>query len=555
MTEVLSFIVLVGVLITVHELGHFAFAKIFGVKVLKFSLGFGPPIASLRRGETEYVIAILPLGGYVRMLGDGDEQRRNPADEGRSFGEQALWKRILIVLAGPAMNLLFPLLLYFVVFLGDGQQTPAYIGTVIPGRPADGHLLAGDRVVSIDGHEVRTFYELGLYVRPAAGRELEIRVQRGEEELVTHLTPTLATEQLPLELSEDVGRIGVSPLTPLAVIGVVSPSSPAAAAHLRTFDRIVAAGGRPVESFRELAAVVDNNRGSMIPITYLRPTRVAGPLASVFDLELYEPHVATLTPEPGPGSGLLRAGLESSDLYVARVRVGSPEHRAGILPGDRIVSLDGQPVRLWSQFVDDLQRAGDVEHEITLRRGDQIVTRRLAIERDPASLEYGEAIALFTPQIYNWAPATLPEPVPNPAIFRYAMREAWARTNEMLELTFMSMVRLVQGRLTTRTIGGPIEIASQAGIAASEGPLDFLSFMAFISLNLGLINLLPIPVLDGGQLVFLLFEAATRRPVSTRLRTAASLVGLVMILGLAVIAFKNDIERRWPDLVALFEDG
>jgi regulator of sigma E protease len=553
MTFVL-FVVLVGVLIFVHELGHFVCAKLFGVKVLKFSLGFGPTIAGIKRGDTEYVIAAFPLGGYVRMLGESPDDERKKADEGRAFPDQALWKRMIIVLAGPAMNLLFPMLLYFVVFLGDAQQTPAIVGTVFPGRPADGHLEAGDRILAIDGHDVRTFYELGLYIEPAAGRELEFRVQRGEEEVTTHITPQLTNESLPLDLSEDVGRVGITPFAPLAVVGVVSPSSPAAAAHLRTFDRIVAAGGRPVETFRDLAAVIEPNRGSMIPITYLRPTRVEGPLHGLLDIDRYEPHVATLTPEPGPGSGLSRAGLESSDLYVARVRAGSPEHRAGILPGDRVMSLDGQPVRVWAQLMEDLRRGGGREREITLRRGDQILTRHIAIERDPASIEYGEAASVFTPALDHWAPATVAEPVSNPAIVRYALRQAWRRTGEMVELTFVSIVRLVEGRLTSRTIGGPIAIAEFARSAAEQGPLDFLQLMAFISVNLGLLNLLPIPVLDGGHLFFLVLEGVSRRPVPMKLKQAASLLGLFLILMLAIVAFRNDIERGWPDWVASFED-
>ena len=131
------FVGLVGVLIFVHELGHFTWAKIFGVRVLKFSLGFGPPIASIKQGETEYVIAAFPFGGYVRLLGESPEDVPTKADEGRSFAEQALWKRVIIVLAGPLMNLCFPLLLYFVIFLGDAEMTPAYVGTVFPGRPAE----------------------------------------------------------------------------------------------------------------------------------------------------------------------------------------------------------------------------------------------------------------------------------------------------------------------------------------------------------------------------------------------------------------------------------
>ncbi len=548
------FVVLVGVLIFVHELGHFMWAKFFGVKVLKFSLGFGPRIAGFKRGDTEYVIAAVPLGGYVRMLGESPEDRPVKGDEGRAFPDQAAWKRVIIVLAGPLMNLCFPLLLYFVVYLGDTQQTPAVVGTVFPGRPADGHLEPGDIILAIEGHEVRTFHELGFYIEPAAGEELEFTVQRGDRTLTTRITPTLMSEDRLLELTEDIGRIGIMPQTPLAVIGVISPSSPAAAAHLRTFDRIVAAAGRPVSTFRDLASIVDGNRGSMIPITYVRPSEVLGPVSALFDMDLYEPHVATLTPEPGPGSGLTRAGIESSDLYIARIRAGSPEHRAGFLPGDRVVSLDGQPVRLWAQLEEDLRHGGATEHLVTLQRGDQELTRHLVIERDPDSVDYGEALALFTPGIHHWAPTTVPPAVPNPSLVSYASHEAFRQTGEMVTLTFYSVLRLVEGRLTTRTIGGPLAIAEVADDAAQEGLLNFLALMAFISVNIGLLNLLPIPMLDGGQLFFIAIEAISRRPASMKVRQVASLLGLVMLLSLTVLAFKNDIERLWPEWAAHFED-
>ena len=145
----LWFVLLVGVLIFVHELGHFVWAKVFGVKVLRFSLGFRPRLIGFTRGETEYVIAAIPLGGYVRLLGELPGDVVTKKDEGRAFSEQPLWRRIIIVLAGPVMNLAFPLLLYFVVFLGERDMSPPVIGTVLPGAPADGHLMPGDRVLAV----------------------------------------------------------------------------------------------------------------------------------------------------------------------------------------------------------------------------------------------------------------------------------------------------------------------------------------------------------------------------------------------------------------------
>jgi len=332
--DVVYFIVLVGVLVFVHELGHFVWAKFFGVQVLRFSLGFGPRIAGFRRGGTEYVLAALPLGGYVRMLGEGPQDVVSPAEAHRSFAEQAIWKRFVIVVAGPVMNLMFPIVLYFVVALGDRELPPPVIGIVFPDRPADGKLEPGDRVLSIDGDEIRTFDDLVDIVEDHADDPLDFVVERGGREVRTSITPALVTRvRAPLDLVERTGLIGVMPVHPEAVIGVPNPASPAGAARLQTFDVIVAARGRPIRRFIDLAAALAQNRGELVPLTYLRPQRIAGALGGLVDLDVYEPHVATVTPDPGEGHGLGRAGLESAELYVSEVRAGSPEDRIGCVPG------------------------------------------------------------------------------------------------------------------------------------------------------------------------------------------------------------------------------
>src|SRR5688572_15514117 len=157
---VVYFVIMVGVLVFVHELGHFLWAKLFGIRVLKFSLGFGPRIAGFQRGGTEYVISALPLGGYVRMLGENPRDDVRPADRSTSFANQSLFRRVIIIVGGPLMNLMFPIALYFVVFLGDTKLTPPTIGRVFPNRPAGGKLLPGDRIVAIDDDEIDSFYDL-----------------------------------------------------------------------------------------------------------------------------------------------------------------------------------------------------------------------------------------------------------------------------------------------------------------------------------------------------------------------------------------------------------
>ncbi|MDD9944042.1 MAG: RIP metalloprotease RseP [Myxococcales bacterium] len=545
--QLVYFIVMVGILVFVHELGHFAWAKVFGVQVLRVSLGFGPRIAGFRRGETEYVVSALPLGGYVRMLGENPLDEIRPQDTDRSFAHQSLLRRIVIVVAGPAMNLVFPVLLYFIVFLGDTDQTPASVGIVLPDRPADGLLEPGDRIVAVDGEEIATFYEMSEVVGRNPDRSLKFVVEREGERFETAITPVRAVEDHPLDVSRHVGRIGVMPQHPLAVIGVTSPGSPAAKAGLRTFDVVVAASGKPVERFIDLERVLRHNRGTMVPLTYLRPQRITRALGGLADLEVLEPRVAALTPAPGGGSGLTRAGIELADLYVSDVAKGSPEHRIGLLPGDRLLELDGEPVRLWSTFFERLGKSSS--HTLRYRRGDEVFTRTYTLAHERGVTEHGQLIDRNIVGIRNWMPTHVDASVPNPRPVTYAVREAWRATAEVVELTLVSMVRLFQGRLTVKSLGGPLTIFEVADSAAREGPLNYLTLMAFISINLGLINLLPIPLLDGGHMAFFLIEAVMRRPLSLRAREIAHTAGFILLVAVMVLAFMNDLERQWPRII------
>ncbi|MCC7061073.1 MAG: site-2 protease family protein, partial [Burkholderiaceae bacterium] len=426
----------------------FAWAKFFGVKVLTFSLGFGRKLLGFRKGETEYVIAALPLGGYVKMLGENPNDIVTKAEEPRAFHNQPLWKRFIIVVAGPAMNLVFPVVLYFVVFLSYSELPPSEVGAVFPDLPADGKLVAGDVILAVDDDEVTTFDEVSRIVEDNPGTPLRFRVQRGDEILEHTITPILTEQARPLDLVDEVGRIGFMPHHPTAVIGVTSPSSPAGAARLRTFDRIVSASGQPIDRYLDLERTLGRNGGAMVPVTYLRPVRVDNALGGLAAVEVYDPHVATLTPEPGEGSGLDRAGVEPADLYVSHVTAGSPEHRVGILPGDRLISLDGRPIRLWATFLEDLRLLRGAEHTVVLRRGDETPEKRFRLSHERGVNEHGQRYDLYVVGIRNWVPLVRGAAVANPHPIRYAMSEALSSTLEMMELTAFSVVRLVQGRLT-----------------------------------------------------------------------------------------------------------
>lgn len=540
--DLVYFVVLIGVLIFVHELGHFVWAKFFGVKVLEFTLGFGMKLIRWKRSDTEYAIAAIPLGGYVRMLGESPHDYVEEKDRDKTFYGQPLWRRVIIVLAGPTMNLVFPVMLFFVVFLGDAQLAPAVVGTVIPRSPADGRLESGDRILAVDGDDVTTFDEIQRAISEREGESIRFDIERGEERMSVTLTPELTRVPRELDREKELTWIGIMPIFASPVVGIANPSGPAAAAGLQTFDLVIRAGDRPVAKWNDLVRALERNRGALTPITYLRPTRVDNALGGLCELEIYEPHVATVTPEPGPADGITRAGLESAELYVGQVTEGSIEHRVGLLPGDRVETLDGVPVRLYANFLEGLRN--DRLHTVTFRRGDHSYSQSVRL---PASALDTGGEAVERHYVRNWI---APPAVENPHRIAYAARQAIHRTTEVVEVTVLSIVRLFQRRLSVATIGGPLMIFEVVGVAAREGAFNYLNLMAFLSINVGLINLLPIPLLDGGHLMFFAVESVTRKPLARRVRELASVVGLTVLVLLVVLAFANDLTREWPAIVA-----
>ncbi len=557
--DILYFVVLVGVLVFVHELGHFAVAKLFGVRVLTFSLGFGPRLLGIRLGDTEYRVAAFPLGGYVQMLGESSQDLVPGADEGQAFSSQPFWKRVLIILAGPAMNLAFPLLLFFIAHLGDGPVQPSVVGIVLPERPAAGVLEPGDSIEAVDGRPVSTFEQVMHHVAEHPDEPVRLSLLRAGETHEVTVTPVRTRrrrEPLELELYEEVGVIGIGPMHPAAVVGVV-PGGPAEAARMRTFDLVVAVGGQgqPVRRFLDLRRVLEANRGTTTQLTYLRPTRLPRALDGLVEIDVFDPHVAQVTLETGEGSGLERAGLESANLYVSHVAVDSPEYRdLQILPGDRLLELDGRPIRLFETFLRDLKTGRGEGHRLRWRRGSREFEAAYHLKRVRGETRYGQPFERYEVGIRNWVPATYNEPIPPPgAVWRAAARSL-STTAELVEVTVISVFRLLEGRLSYRTIGGLISIFEVTGDTRRESSLDFLRLMGLVSVNLGLINLLPIPVLDGGHLAIFSLEAMMRRRLPVGLRRLASLVGLCILLVLMVLAFKNDLERTWAEPEVRVED-
>ena len=541
----LYFIVLVGGLIFVHELGHYVLARICGVRVLRFSLGIGPKIAGFRSGETEYVIGMVPLGGYVRMLGEGPEEGLTEDQAEHSLYGQSLFRRIAIALAGPVMNLLFPVMLFFVVCLGDTLVSPPLIGTVLPDHPADGKLFPGDRILAVDGEDVASFDDVQEIVGARIGQSVHFSIDRDGHTIDVLVMPERIAHMGAFGAQKVVGAIGIMPISEAPVIGVSGRESPAALAGLQSFDRVVAIGGKPIRRFPDLEKVLDHNHGALMPITYFRPTVVRDALSGLVSLAVYEPHVATLAPDHGAASGLSRAGIDSAETYVDEVRDGSKEADIGLHRGDRVLAIDHEPVRTWASFHERIDRDLSSEHTIEWRHENEVHSTTLrftgheSLTSEPISQAY----------LRHWEPST---PVANPHQIRYALREAWRRTYEIARAMVASMLQLFGGGVSVSDLGGPLAIFDIVSIAARAGAFNYLNLMAFLSVNVGLINLLPIPLLDGGTLLYLVIETVTRRPLSARTREIASAIGFVVLVLLIVLAFANDVLRQWPLLSTNF---
>ncbi len=420
--------------------------------------------------------------------------------------------------------------------------------------------------MAINGHDVGTFDELKRIVENNPGENLKFLVFRDDRHVEVEVTAQEKRRQLPLDLVQSYGTVGIQPNPPAAVIGVASAGSPAYRAGLRTFDVVTQIAGRPIRRFMDLEKELRNNMGETVPVAYLRPERVDGVLGGLADMSVFEAGVVALTPNPRGGNLLERTGIESADLYAAVVPAGSYLHNAGLRVGDRLVKLDGETIPAWSTFVDWLEEEPDKEHllEYVSAREGRAAKGRFRIRREEFVDAHGVRSVRYVPPCGSWAnlvergasgcrsntvqqwlPLALEERVDHPTPVRYAFEKAVEKTVDVTHFIAVAFVRLAQGRLSLKEISGPITIYELAGEQGRKGTEFFIWVMALISINLGLLNLMPIPVLDGGHLLFFAIEGVLRRPIPMRVREIAHIAGMAVLLLLMGVAFKNDVEKRW----------
>ncbi|HYU69126.1 MAG TPA: RIP metalloprotease RseP [Burkholderiales bacterium] len=444
---VLAFIVALGVLIVFHEFGHYLVARLFGVKVLRFSIGFGRALWRTRRGRdrTEWVIAALPLGGYVKML-DEHEGPVAPEEVHRAFNRQSVWRRIVIVAAGPAANFLLAIVFYWALFVGGVQEAKPVVGAPDPGTVAEASgLERGETILKINEEPV------------ASWQQVRWRLLQ------------LAVEKQPARLE------------------VIDPKQ-------RLTWRTLDLSGFDLEGFD------------------------SDPLARL-GLRLDRPDVAPI---------------------IGKVVPGSVAEAGGLRPGDRVVSIDGGEIQVWEDVVKAVRRRpGEIVRLGIVRGGKQIEVRL----RPETVQQNGERIGRIgtAPQVDAESMNSLITTV------RYApaaaLGMALARTWETSVFSLKMLGKMVIGQISWKNLSGPVTIADYAGQSAQLGIGAYIAFLALISISLGVLNLLPIPLLDGGHLLYYVVEIFKGSPVSERAMELGQRLGLTLLLFLMAFAIYNDFNR------------
>jgi regulator of sigma E protease len=535
----LSFALVITVVVFFHELGHLLVGKAVGVKAVRFSIGFGPRLISFQRRETEYRISLLPLGGYVKFAGDNPYEELAPEDRGRGFLEQPPWKKGLIAFAGPLANLILAVVLYFIVFAAPHQELAAQVGYVKPQSPAAiAGLRYGDRITAIDGQPIQGWSDLQEAIRAHAGEPLQLQVLRGGRTEELRIVPAVHEVTGPIETVKH-GRIGISAVPRTAEITIASPDSPAGRAGLKTFDKVVKLDGQPIANYEELAEKLAA-RSDALPLEVLRPLEQPAPGGTLWT----EKRLELVVPAPArPGD----YGIEASDLTLFAVQPGGAADQAGLKRGDRVLAVNGTPALAWGDEVDSaLKAAGTQPVEMTVRRDGKPLTvtvvQHLRKDRDETGVQVEVPELGASPDLNSFADGKyirVRYSIPD------AARRAVLNTAGFVRAQALGIARIVTGHISSRAIGGPLMIADVARKAAESGWRDLIVTMGAISVVLGLMNLIPVPVLDGFHVLTSLIEAVRRRPLSVRFREVANMVGIALLLTLMLYAFRNDAMRKW----------
>jgi len=536
LTYIVAGLVMISVVVVIHEFGHFIVARFFGIGTPVFSVGMGPRLFGFKWKDTDFRVSALPIGGYVQMSGAdpfGEEDAASWVPPEQDFMKKPVWQRFLVMLAGPAMNIALPFVLFTTVLMLGDTLRDNRVSRVIPDSPAAvAGLQSGDRIVAVDGQDVEVWDDLYTVLVSENTTALPITVERSGARKDLSFPPG-AVAIGPDGLVE-LTRIGISHYRHSARIGVADRQSPAWIGGLRVGDVIASVDGAEVKGFDDALEALGAGG------THALDVKRADDAGVVSSVEL------SVT---GNGSSW---GIEPLELYIGEVEKDSPAHVAGLEANDRIVAVDGEVVSAWTHLIDAVGNT-----VVGLSEGEEPRALVLEIVRDgqPKQLTFAPAM---TRQLIRGEPVFRPvmgvRRYPDAfvsgetVVVRFGFVEAFSRSGDETWRLVKGMGRMLGHLFTARVkvtegLGGPVAIVQAAGLAAEAGAMEFAKMMGRISLGIGILNLLPVPVLDGGQILFYLLEAMRGRPLPLVLRERILMVGVLLVAALLLVVTVSDVGR------------
>ena len=558
--SLLPFVVLLGILVFIHEMGHFAAARYFKVRVEVFSLGFGKKLLKRKIGDTLYCISLIPLGGYVKMFGHHfNENKIAQKDKPFAFFHKPLYARTVIVLAGPLMNFFLSVIVLAGLFMLGPKKMHPVVGEVKPqSLAARAGFKAGDRVLSaglssaaqnLDHSKLKTinnWTDLSKIISAHAGQTLKFRVQTKSGGLKKILAAPVQKQVLSeFGLKKQAGVIdGLSPFSDPAVIGIADLNTPAGRAGLQTFDKVLGVEGLKVQSLSDLAMLLcfDSEHKPRSKMLQIKRSSVVQTIVIKLPPGLCQKPLSSL-------KLLKQMGIRPVDLFIADLKKGGAAWSAGLKKGDFILSVNKTPIHQWGDLVALVQgfepKKGPLRLEVK-RQGERKVffispkaqrVMRGMKEETRYMLGVVSSAGLFPKRP---AGGVYRDQVLNP--FK-ALWMGVKKSGYWCMATGAYLKHLITGEISKKTLGGVIAIGQAAYRSYSLGLEYFFEMMALLSIQLFLLNIIPLPVLDGGHLLFYAIEFIKGRPLSLKKMMIAHYVGFILLLSLLVFVTFNDLDR------------
>lgn len=547
---------MIAILVFIHEFGHFIVAKACGVHVTVFSIGFGRRVWGFEHRGTDYRLSVLPFGGYVQMagadpFGTGEEDDDLLDDPSRAFLRRPVWQRLLVVSAGPAFNLALPLVLFTGLLMAGEPQPSNELGTVErDGVAAAAGVKSGDKVVAVDGQPTDTWNAIAKRL---------IAWETGPHKLTVDRDGAQRTIDIEFDSESKIG-LGMSHLRPDAVAGVDDPSSPAGLAGVTTGDEIVKVGGTDVEDWVGLSRALVGS-GSRVDL------ELADGRTVWMEASEWRPHDPRLMNSSTAAWGLTPTTIfvgdvgetvakDSTDLLAGcRPSVSTPPapaFEAGLRSGDRFLRLDGTLVRSWADVIGGVAGTMDGEGESATARPMRVEVVRAGkvvdIELTPTVIRDTNALGryYFRPVLGVMRMGALADGPRTRVYYGFgpASARAWDETTRLSGYVIEQIGKLVTGAAAVqKSLGGPVEMVRQASSAAEQGIFVWARLMGMLSISLGIINLLPVPALDGGQFLFYAVEGLRGRPLSLAIREKAQQIGVLFLVLLMMSVLFFDLRR------------